>query len=152
VASAAVVRQRVKDYLYGSDYLKRPFTDFLNQDGNVSATDTVITVSNISSWGVGDIVEFNTGEQAYIKSVSLDNNRFTVARAWNGTTAATVTDLTAIEKNPRFTYAQLLMNYIQKFIFLIQEVVLQIKIVGITQQMIQDSKKSYLFIILVLGL
>ena len=100
MASAAVVRQRVKDYLYGSDYLKRPFTDFLNQDGNVSATDTVITVSNINSWNAGDIVEFNTGEQAYIKNVSIDNNRFTVARAWNGTTAATVTDLTAIEKNP----------------------------------------------------
>ena len=107
MASAAVVRQRVKDYLYGSDYLKRPFTDFLNQDGNVSSSDTVITVSNISSWGVGDIVEFNTGEQAYIKNVSLDNNRFTVARAWNGTTAATVTDLTAIEKNPKFTLAKI---------------------------------------------
>ena len=107
MASAAVVRQRVKDYLYGSDYLKRPFTDFLNQDGNVSSTDTVITVSNIASWGVGDIVEFNTGEQAYIKNVSTDNNRFTVARAWNGTTAAQVTDLTAIEKNPKFTYAKI---------------------------------------------
>jgi len=107
MASAAVVQQRVKDYLYGSEYIKRPFTDFLNQDGNVSATDTVITVSNISNWGVGDIVEFNTGEQAYIKNVSLDNNRFTVARAWNGTTAATVTDLTAIEKNPKFTLSKI---------------------------------------------
>ncbi len=107
MASSAVVQQRVKDYLYGSDYIKRPFTDFLNQDGNVSATDTVITVSNISSWAAGDIVEFNTGEQAYIKSVSTDNNRFTVARAWNGTTAATVTDLTAIEKNPKFTLAKI---------------------------------------------
>ena len=107
MASSAVVRQRVKDYLYGSDYIKRPFTDFLNQDGNVSATDTVITVSNISNWGVGDIVEFNTGEQAYIKNVSVDDNRFTVARAWNGTTAATVTDLTAIEKNPKFTLAKI---------------------------------------------
>tara|TARA_R100000781_G_scaffold112902_1_gene80589 strand:+ start:237 stop:1136 length:900 start_codon:yes stop_codon:yes gene_type:complete len=107
MASSAVVQQRVKDYLYGSDYIKRPFTDFLNQDGNVSATDTVITVSNISSWAAGDIVEFNTGEQAYIKNVSLDNNRFTVARAWNGTTAATVTDLTAIEKNPKFTLAKI---------------------------------------------
>ncbi|MAV33697.1 MAG: hypothetical protein CMQ02_09705 [Gammaproteobacteria bacterium] len=107
MASAAVVQQRVKDYLYGSDYIKRPFTDFLNQDGNVSATDTVITVSNISNWGVGDIVEFNTGEQAYIKNVSVDNNRFTVARAWNGTTAATVTDLTAIEKNPKFTLSKI---------------------------------------------
>ena len=107
MASAAVVRQRVKDYLYGSDYLKRSFTDFLNQDGTVSSTDTVITVSNISSWNAGDIVEFNTGEQAYIKSVSVDNNRFTVSRAWNGTTAATVSDLTAIEKNPKFTYSQI---------------------------------------------
>ena len=103
MASAAAVRQRVKDYLYGSDYLKRSFTDFLNQDGTVSSTDTVITVSNISSWNAGDIVEFNTGEQAYIKSVSVDNNRFTVSRAWNGTTAATVSDLTAIEKNPKYT-------------------------------------------------
>ena len=33
MATAAVVRQRIKDYLYGSDYLKRPFTDFLNQSG-----------------------------------------------------------------------------------------------------------------------
>ena len=31
MATAAVVRQRIKDYLYGSDYLKRPFTDFLNE-------------------------------------------------------------------------------------------------------------------------
>jgi hypothetical protein len=107
VATAAAVQQRVKDYLYGSDYIKRPFTDFLNQDGNVSATDTVITVNNINSWAAGDIVEFNTGEQAYIKSVSTDNNRFTVARAWNGTTAATVTDLTAIEKNPKFTLSKI---------------------------------------------
>ena len=107
MASAAGVRQRVKDYLYGSDYLKRSFTDFLNQDGTVSSTDTVITVTNISSWNSGDIVEFNTGEQAYIKSVDTDNNRFTVSRAWNGTTAATVTDLTAIEKNPKFTYSQI---------------------------------------------
>ena len=107
MASAAVVQQRVKDYLYGSDYVKRPFTDFLNQSGNVSATDTVITVTNISSWAAGDIVEFNTGEQAYIKSVDNDNSRFTVARAWNGTTAAVVTDLTAIEKNPKFTLAKI---------------------------------------------
>ena len=107
MASAAVVQQRVKDYLYGSDYVKRPFTDFLNQSGNVSATDTVITVTNISSWAVGDIVEFVTGEQAYIKSVDNDNSRFTVARAWNGTTAAVVTDLTAIEKNPKFTLAKI---------------------------------------------
>ena len=107
MASAAVVQQRVKDYLYGSDYVKRPFTDFLNQSGNVSATDTVITVTNISSWAVGDIVEFATGEQAYIKSVDNDNSRFTVARAWNGTTAAVVTDLTAIEKNPKFTLSKI---------------------------------------------
>jgi len=107
MASSAVVQQRVKDYLYGSDYVKRPFTDFLNQSGNVSATDTVITVTNISSWAVGDIVEFVTGEQAYIKSVDNDNSRFTVARAWNGTTAAVVTDLTAIEKNPKFTLAKI---------------------------------------------
>ena len=107
MASSAVVQQRVKDYLYGSDYIKRPFTDFLNQSGNVSATDTVITVTNISSWAVGDIVEFVTGEQAYIKSVDNDNSRFTVARAWNGTTAAVVTDLTAIEKNPKFTLAKI---------------------------------------------
>tara|TARA_R100000406_G_scaffold86377_1_gene70363 strand:+ start:1190 stop:2089 length:900 start_codon:yes stop_codon:yes gene_type:complete len=107
VATAAAVRQRVKDYLYGSDYLKRPFTDFLNQSGNVSATDTVITVTNISSWAAGDIVEFNTGEQAYIKSVDNDNSRFTVARAWNGTTAAVVTDLTAIEKNPKFSISKI---------------------------------------------
>ena len=98
MATAAAVRQRIKDYLYGSDYLKRPFTDFLNQSGNVSSTDTVITVTNINSWAAGDIVEFITGEQAYIKSVDVDNSRFTVARAWNGTTAAVVTDLTAIEK------------------------------------------------------
>lgn len=107
MASAAVVQQRVKDYLYGSDYVKRPFTDFLNQSGNVSATDTVITVTNISSWAVGDIVEFATGEQAYIKSVDNDNSRFTVARAWNGTTAAVVTDLTPIEKNPKFTLSKI---------------------------------------------
>ena len=107
MASSAVVQQRVKDYLYGSDYIKRPFTDFLNQSGNVSATDTVITVTNISSCAVGDIVEFVTGEQAYIKSVDNDNSRFTVARAWNGTTAAVVTDLTAIEKNPKFTLAKI---------------------------------------------
>tara|TARA_X000001382_G_scaffold54626_1_gene37279 strand:- start:1309 stop:2208 length:900 start_codon:yes stop_codon:yes gene_type:complete len=107
MASAAIVQQRVKDYLYGSDYVKRPFTDFLNQSGNVSATDTVITVTNINSWAVGDIVEFITGEQAYIKSVDVDNSRFTVARAWNGTTAAVVTDLTAIEKNPKFTISKI---------------------------------------------
>lgn len=107
MATAAVVRQRIKDYLYGSDYLKRPFTDFLNQSGNVSSTDTVITVTNINSWAAGDVVEFITGEQAYIKSIDVDNSRFTVARAWNGTTAAIVTDLTAIEKNPKFTLSKI---------------------------------------------
>ena len=107
MATAAVVRQRIKDYLYGSDYLKRPFTDFLNQDGNVSSSDTVITVTNINSWAAGDVVEFITGEQIYIKSIDVDNSRFTVARAWNGTTAAVVTDLTAIEKNPKFTLSKI---------------------------------------------
>lgn len=43
----------------------------------------VITVTNINSWAAGDVVEFITGEQAYIKSIDVDNSRFTVARAWN---------------------------------------------------------------------
>ena len=107
MASAAVVRQRVKDYLYGSDYLKRPFTDFLNTGGTLSSGAVYVTVTNIGSWGVGDIVEFNTGEQAYVKSIDTDNNRFIAVRGWNGTTAASVTDGTPIEKNPKFTYAKI---------------------------------------------
>jgi hypothetical protein len=101
------IRQRIKDYLYGTDYLKRPFTDFLNQGSDLTSSTTVITVENINSWAIGDIVEFNTGEQAYIKSVDAGNNRFTVARGWNGTTAAAVTDATPIEKNPKFTLAKI---------------------------------------------
>ena len=144
MATAAAVRQRIKDYLYGSDYLKRPFTDFLNQSGDVSATDTVITVTNINSWAAGDIVEFVTGEQAYIKSVDNDNSRFTVARAWNGTTAAVVTDLTAIEKNPKFTISKIdnavdaiLEELYPEVYVLVLVVLLLIKTVGITQRLMQ---------------
>lgn len=105
MASLSTVRQRVKDYLYGSSYNKRPYEDLLNNSGDVGASDTTIVVSNLSNWGVGDILEFNTtGEQCLITAKS---SNLTVSRGYNGTTAASVTDSTLVTKNPKFTISKI---------------------------------------------
>jgi len=106
MATQAVVRQRVKDYLYGSTYNQRPYEDVLNNSGDVGSSDTTITPTNSSNWGTGDILEFNTtGEQCLVTNKSGDV--LTIVRGYNGTTAASVTDATLITKNPKFTISKI---------------------------------------------
>lgn len=105
MATQAVVRQRVKDYLYGSTYNQRPYEDLLDNSGDVGAGDGIITVANMANWGVGDILEFNTtGEQCLITS---KQSHLHISRGYNGTTAASVTDATLVTKNPKFTISKI---------------------------------------------
>lgn len=105
MATQAVARQRVKDYLYGSTYNQRPYEDLLDNSGDVGASDTTVTVSNMSNWGVGDILEFNTtGEQCLVTN---KHSHLDVVRGYNGTTAASVTDATLVTKNPKFTISKI---------------------------------------------
>jgi len=152
MATQAVVRQRVKDYLYGSNYNNRPYEDLLDNSGDVGAGDGTITVANMANWGVGDILEFNTtGEQCLITS---KQSHLHISRGYNGTTAASVTDATLVTKNPKFTiskidnvYQLLLMNFIQKSMFLLLVLELSVIQIGIMLYLILDSKKYCLCII-----
>jgi hypothetical protein len=104
MATAAEIRQRVFDYLYGSFPTESPFATTLAASYTSGAT--TITVLDEDNWAPQDIVENpGTGEQMLVVGVTTnDTNVLTVIRGFAGTTAAAsagTDDL--LYKNPRFS-------------------------------------------------
>lgn len=104
MATAAVIRQRVFDNLYGSYPTDTPFATTLTATYTLS--EGVIDVLDEDDWAVGDVMENKaTGEQMKVLAVTTDgSNIVTVIHAWNGTTPlAAVTTADVLLKGPRFT-------------------------------------------------
>lgn len=102
MATTAVMRQRVYDYLFGSYPTDSPFVTRLTASYGSSATS--ITVLSDTNWAVGDVVEnILTGEQFKVLALA-GSNVLTVRSAWAGTTTAASSGSTdPLYKNPRFT-------------------------------------------------
>lgn len=99
MATAAVLRQRVFDNLYGSAVPERPTIQRIN--GAVNDTSETVIVDSGTPISINDIVEFESGEQGFIYGKS--SNTLSVYRGWNGTTAANIADNSFIKVNPRWT-------------------------------------------------
>lgn len=99
MATAAVIRARIFDYLYGSGQVVRPFAHRLN--GAYTSGGTAV-VDDGTKFTAGDIIEFQTdGNQARVESISA--NTLTIQAGLNGTTDANQLDNAVLFKNPRFT-------------------------------------------------
>lgn len=105
MATAAAIRQRIEDNLYGAFPTESPFVTRLT--ASYTANDTTISVLDGTQWEVNDVVEnIETGEQ--LKVISISTNDLTVVPAWAGTTATnSVGTDDVLYKNPRFTQAKL---------------------------------------------
>lgn len=108
MATAAAIRNRVYDNLYGAFPTDSPFVTRLS----LAYTDAegVIDVLDEDDWAIGDTVEnTETGEQMKVVGVTTDSsNILTVVHAWAGTTtAASVGADDVLYKNPRFTQKKL---------------------------------------------
>lgn len=101
--SAADIRNSVKAELFGSGVTERPFETLLTA-ASLTADDT-LDVLDGDAWDVGDIGEFEDGEQVFVKSVAT--NTVTVVRGWNDTTAADRAEDDVLAKNPKFTVKQI---------------------------------------------
>lgn len=104
MATAAVIRQRVYDNLYGVYPTDTPFVTRLA--ASYATTATSIVILDEEDWAVGDTLEnFETGEQYKVLAVSTDaSDTLTVEYGWNGTTnAASVGSDDVVFKSPRFT-------------------------------------------------
>ena len=105
MATAAELRQRVYDYLYGQTPTEKPFESIIT--ASYTNVATTVAVTDGDDWSEGDIVEnIETGEQMLVTSVSVNN--LTVVRAQNQTTAAASSGTDdQLRKNPRFTIKEL---------------------------------------------
>lgn len=106
MASQAVLRQRVRNKLYSLDHQGRPLIQKLN--GSLNTTVTSVVVDDGSEIGVGDVIEFDDGERAYVEAVS--SNTLTVYRGYLSETPGTGTshsDNGLININPHWQIAQI---------------------------------------------
>ena len=99
----AQINQAVKLELYSAQVTERPYEALINE--TFSDVDTTLTLDDGTPWAVGDIGEFDDGEQVLVTAVAT--NDLTVIRGYNGTTAAAQADDSRIVKNPRFSIAQI---------------------------------------------
>lgn len=101
MATAAEIRQRIYDYVYGAYPKDRPFETQITSSYLIGAT--TINVIDGTDWAEGDVVE-NTvqGDQMLVLSVAA--NALTVERSYNNTTAAASSGAAdRLRKNPRFS-------------------------------------------------
>jgi hypothetical protein len=104
MASASSIRDQVRQNLFSSELIERPFAAQFN--GAVNAGDPTVTVDDGTQFSAGDIIEAqDNGEQLFV--VSNAGNVLTVLRGYNGTTDAAHADNVVIFKNPRFTWKQM---------------------------------------------
>ncbi len=103
MATAAAIRQRVYDNLYGAFPTDSPFTTRLA--ASYTSGPSTITVLDEDDWAVGDTVEnTETGEQFKVVGVSTDSSDVLTVVPWAGTTAAaSVGSDDVLYKGPRFT-------------------------------------------------
>ncbi len=108
MATAADIRQRIYDNLYGSFPTEAPFVTTLT--ATYTDAEGVIDVLEEDEWATGDVMENTaTGELMKVLSVTTDDSDIvTVSHGWAGTTtAAAVGNTDVLYKNPRFTQSQL---------------------------------------------
>jgi hypothetical protein len=100
--TAADIRTAVKQELFGAGVTERPYQTLLTAI-SLTADDT-LDVLDGDAWDVGDIGEFDDGEQVFVKSVST--NEITVVRGWKGTAADRAID-DVLTKNPKYSIQQI---------------------------------------------
>ena len=101
MATAAAIRQRVYDYLYGQFPNESPFVTTLT--ATYTDAEGVIDVLDGTQWAINDVLE-NSATDEQMKVLSISANILTVVHGWNGTTtAAAVASDDVLFKNPRFT-------------------------------------------------
>jgi hypothetical protein len=105
MGTVAALRQRVRDYLYGSYETDRPFTSAIWS--SFVAADTTIDVVDGDDWAAQDVLEVETtGEKMLVLSVIL--NALTVSRGLDGTTPAdSLSDDDRIIKSPRWSVTEI---------------------------------------------
>ena len=96
MATQAAIRQAVRDNLYSLPPAEHPFVHLIN--GGINNSVTTITVDDGTNFGIGDVIEFDDGEQCFIQAISTHD--LTVIRGYNGTTPAAQDDNDVILKNP----------------------------------------------------
>ncbi len=102
MATAAAIRARIFNNLYGAAHSARPYPHRIN--GAYTAAGTM-TVDDGTKWKIGDIIEEQTlGAQFRVESIST--HVLTLEAGLNGTTDANLADNVIIHKNPRFTIKQ----------------------------------------------
>lgn len=110
MATQAALRQRVLDNLYSNEPQARPTLQRLNGSVASTSADTTVTVDDGSGIVVGDVIEFDDGEQGLVWAVAT--NDLTVVRddgnskGWNGTTNAAHDDNEFVKINPIHTIKQ----------------------------------------------
>jgi len=104
MATAAVIRQRIRDNVYSAALNERPFASLTN--GSITDSATSVVVDEGDYFSMGDIIEFlDDGEQCYVTASAVET--LTIIRGWNGTTAAAQADNSIIIKNPRLSVKQI---------------------------------------------
>jgi hypothetical protein len=104
MATAAAIRQRIYNNLYGQFPTESPFVTTLT--ATYTLREGVIDVLDGTQWAVSDVVE-NTATGELMKVLSVTDNILTVVHDWAGTTAlAAVSSSDVLYKNPRFTQFQ----------------------------------------------
>jgi hypothetical protein len=105
MATAAAIRARIFNNLYGAGHTVRPFAHRINEGAGYTAGDGVVTVDDGTKFTAGDVIEFQSdGMQARVESIAT--NDLTIEAGINGTTDANQSDNAVIYKNPRFTIKQ----------------------------------------------
>lgn len=99
----AQLRRGILTEVYSAGITTRPYQTPM-QTAGINTTATTIDVVDGDAWTVGDIGEFDDGEQFFVTAIST--NALTVTRGWNETTAAAQDQYDAITQNPRFTIQQ----------------------------------------------
>jgi hypothetical protein len=106
MATAAAIRQRVRNYLYGVFPTEAPFVSRITASYTNVATS--VTVFEDDYWEVNDILENPATEEQMIVLAKPGANVLTVSRGWNNTTnLASVGTTDNVYKNPRFTVDQI---------------------------------------------
>lgn len=104
MVTAATIRSRVYEQLYGAFPLDRPFESRFEEA--IDNSETAIDVTDGGNWTQGDILESATsGEQMLVTSVAT--NTLTVIRGYGDLPATVANSLTLIRKSPRFTQDQI---------------------------------------------
>lgn len=102
--TAADIQEAVRLEVYSAEITDREFIDITTSDPGAGGTS--LNVADTNYWSVGDIGEFDDGEQVLVTAVPTGST-LTILRGHNGTTAAAHAVGSVMTKNPRFSRAQI---------------------------------------------